>query len=141
MLDQSQPVVSSVIALTFLETQLTLIITLPHSETNYIPTFMKVFSLIPIILLGLSLSESNAQNQRIRDLDHVYTIDLSEIDSKSIDELKTIRYVSVVDFKEGVTLTLKSSQDESTKAIEEIQKFVLDPSAIKEQNGVDYIKK
>lgn len=101
---------------------------------------MKIYGLVLGFFLSFSLSIVSGQNQPIHDIDHIFTIDLSQLDTDLTNRLKEIRYVSVLN-QEDKKLILKSSQDKSTKAREAILTLISNKSAILEQTGLEYREK
>ncbi len=101
---------------------------------------MRLYTTALVILISVFSLQVIAQdkNQHVRDNDQVFVIDISNVDAKVVDQLNAIRYASVLDYKEGETLILKASKDQSAKATESINNLVSDSSVIEVKKGTDY---
>lgn len=97
--------------------------------------------LIALILASFAFTAS-AQDytQQVRENDKVYVIDISKLESSTINELTSIRYASLVKLDEGKTLVIRSSKDKSTKAMESILNLLPKKNLVTEKSGSEYLE-
>lgn len=101
---------------------------------------MKLYTAILTLLISVSVLQVSAQdkNQRVRDNDQVFIIDIRNVDEKTVGELNTIRFASVLEYTEGEKLILKASKDQSAKASKSIVGLLEDKALLVVKKGADY---